>query len=257
MSTTTKSPRKNKTVDATPDEPMKDEVTMNPDDNATTTTSSAAPARTMKVEFTGGITVNLPVRFFPGDVLTETTADILQAAVVRQYINNVNANIKNRAERYAKATDDAGRAANAPLTAEQIAADFTNYLPNVSSSSRGTTMEKLRAEAAWQAWVDVVAEHNAAVVQPDGEPVIVKAGKRIVHTAPHRADYGNDASYKAAVKAWRDGGKAAFIAQLQNVSWMQHRIQDALDALMRKRTAEKPAATDAATPSVNGLDLLV
>jgi hypothetical protein len=222
--------------------------------------AAAAPestaARTVPAEFTGGVIAHLPVRFHAGQVLDDNTAEILQTAVVRQYINNVNANIKNRAERYAKATNDAGRAANAPLTPEEIAADFSNYLPNVGGGARGSTMERLKAEAAWQAWVDVVAEHNAAVVKPHGEPVIIKAGKRIVHTTPQRGDFSNEADHKAALKAWREAGKAAFVTQLQTVPWMAERIQAALDALLRKREADKtaPAST---TPSVNGMDLLV
>jgi hypothetical protein len=216
----------------------------------------SAAARTVPVEFMGGITAHLPVRFHAGQVLDDNTAEILQTAVVRQYVNNVNANLKARAERYAKATDDAGRAANAPLSPETLAADFISYLPNVGGGTRGSTMERLKAEAAWQAWVDVVAEHNAAVVKPHGEPVIIKAGKRIVHTTPQRGDYSSDSEHKAAVKAWRETGKAAFVAQLQTVPWIADRIQSALDALLRKREAGK-AAPASTTPSVNGMDLLV
>ena len=100
-----------------------------------------------------GLEVTLPVKFAPGHTLTENQAKVLDAAYQRQFTNNQNASAKSRAEAHVKATTDAERAAKAPLTAAEIAALYTDYEPSVGGTPRQSTMEKLRQDAAWRAWV--------------------------------------------------------------------------------------------------------
>ncbi len=212
------------------------------------TTDEAAPSTTLKI---ADIDVTVPLKFLPGHVLTDTQARILDAAYQRQFINNQNALAKARAERLAKAGTDAERLANAPLSAEDSAALYADYEPNVGREARGSTLDRLRATAAWRVWTDTVVAHNKSVAM-GGEPVIVRAGRAPVRlmTAPRRAKGTTDAQHEQAMADF-ESAKAALIAKLLATPVYAERIQTVLDAM----AAEK-APAGAAEVTVAGADLI-
>jgi len=211
-------------------------------------TDETAPSTTLKI---ADIDVTVPLKFVPGHVLTDTQARILDAAYQRQFINNQNALAKARTERLAKASTDAERAVNAPLSAEDIAALYADYEPNVGREARGSTLDRLRATAAWRVWSDTVVAHNKSVAM-GGEPVIVRAGRGPVRlmTAPRRAKGTSDAAHEQAMADF-ESAKAALIAKLLATPVYAERIQTVLDSM----AAEK-APAGAAEVTVAGADLI-
>ena len=125
-----------------------------------------------------GLEVTLPVKFAAGQVLTENQAKVLDAAYQRQFTNNQNAGAKSREEALkAGKTDDKYQ----PLSAAAIAALYSDYEPAVGGSTRASTMEKVRQDAAWRVFLARVAEHNGMV--EDGQPGLFKgqqSGRRFI-----------------------------------------------------------------------------
>lgn len=197
--------------------------------------TSSAPG-TVALDISG-LEVIVPRRFQAGQVLTENQAKVLDAAYQRQFTNNQVASAKSRAEALAKATTDAERAAKAPLTAEQIAALYTDYEPNVGGTPRQSVMEKMRQEAAWRFWTQHVAEHNEAVANGQ-KPVIERAGSKPVNlprafTTPE------------GVKVTAQEQKDALIARLLLLPAYAEPIQVHLDAIMAERGKDKTDAPEA------------
>jgi hypothetical protein len=129
--------------------------------------TDAADYGSVEVEISG-IKVNLPVRFMAGHVLTDAQAKVLDAAFQRQFRNNQESN--------AKALLKAGK----PLmSAAELLEKYATYEPNVGASGRLPAMEKVRQDAAWNAWRNMVNRHNDSIAN-GGEPVIVKAGSKPV-----------------------------------------------------------------------------
>src|SRR5579859_1683754 len=132
-------------------------------------TNGEAPAGTEPQTVTitiADLQVTLPVKFLPGHVLTDNQAKVLDAAYQRQFTNNQNANATSRKAALEKLGDkatDADRAKYAPRTAAELAADYVDYEPSVGGGPRLGSMEKMRHDATWSAWVQLVTEHNAAV----------------------------------------------------------------------------------------------
>lgn len=209
---------------------------------------TGAAATVLKI---ADIDVTVPLKFAPGHVLTDTQARILDAAYQRQFINNQNALAKARTERLAKATTDAERVANAPLSADQIAALYETYEPNVGREARGSTLDRLRATAAWRVWTDTVVAHNKSVAA-GGAPVIVRAGNAPVRlmTAPRKAKGTADDAHAQALADF-ESAKAALIAKLLTTPVYAERIQTVLDSM----AAEK-APAGVATATVAGADLI-
>ena len=183
-----------------------------------------------------GLEVTIPIKFAPGHPLTENEAKVLDAAYQRQFTNNQNASAKSRAEAFTKAKTDEERAAKAPLTAMQIAELYADYEPSVGGTPRQSTMERLRQDAAWRAWVAMVTEHNESV-KTGGEPIIVKAGKVAVQLPS-----GKGAAEK----------REAMSAQLLTLPAYAERIQVQLDAIMAERGTKK---AEGETVVVSGSDL--
>lgn len=211
----------------------------------TTGTGATLPAITVEI---AGLQVNLPVKFKPGHVLTDNEAKTLDAAYQRQFTNNQNSIAKGRADKLAKATTDADKAALVPLTAAQIAALYTDYAPQVGGGPRMGSLERMRHDAGWKAWVKVVAEHNKSV-GAGGAPVIAKAGQNVVTVGPQKGNLTADA-YKTARKDWDETGKDAFTARILTTPWMADRVQAELDAMIAAKEAEKSAAPAANVASV-------
>jgi hypothetical protein len=201
-----------------------------------------------------GLQVTLPLKFKEGDTLTENQAKVLDAAYQRQFTNNQTASAKSRKEALEKATTDAERAAKAPLTAEQIAALYTDYEPNVGGGPRQSSMEKTQLDGAWRAWVKVVGEHNDAIAN-GGEPVIARAnGKPVaIPSAPRKAKDISEEAHKSAVEAFQ-AQRETFKAALLKTEWMAPRIEAEVAAILAERGAGK--AETAPSAVVAGEDLL-
>lgn len=211
------------------------------------------PAETVTLEI-AGLQVTLPRKFSVGHVLTENQARVLDAAYQRQFTNNQTASAKARSDAYDKATTDAERAAKMPLTAEQIAALYADYEPNVGREPRQSSVEKMRYEAAWRAWVSMVQEHNRAVAT-GGAPVITKAGNKPVTlmSAPRLPAGSSEAARKANAEAFAEA-KHVFLSRMLERPEYAEVIQVQLDAIMAESGAKKVAKITDAVES--GADLL-
>lgn len=207
--------------------------------------NAATAPRLVSIEI-AGMDVSLPLKFAAGHVLTENQAKVLDAAYQRQFTNNQNALAKSRAEALAKATTDAERAAKAPLTAQQIAALYADYEPNVGGTPRQSAMERIRSDAAWRFWTSHVKAHNDAVAN-GGDPVIAKAGKKPVNLPRNWKEKQADGTI--VERNDRDALVEALLAH----SAYKDRIQEHVDAIMAERGKDKPASAETV---VAGNDLL-
>lgn len=213
--------------------------------SAPATETSEAALNTVNVEI-AGLQVTLPVKFSAGHTLTDAQAKVLDAAYQRQFTNNQNAMAKARAEKLAKATTNEEKAAAAPLTAAQIAELYTNYEPQVGGGPRLGSMEKLRLDAAWRAYVKAVKDHNDAIKA--GQPGIFAASGPVAQmTAPRKTKDVSEEAHKAALEEYQNG-RTAFLQKMLALPKYAERIQIELDALMAERgkaEAEAEGAVDA------------
>lgn len=210
------------------------------------TGEAQAASQTVTIEI-AGLQVTLPVRFRSGHVLTENQAKVLDSAYQRQFTNNQNANAKARADRFTKATTDAEREANLALTANELAEFYPDYEPAVGGGPRMGSMEKMRSDAAWRAWVQLVKEHNDAVTA-GGTAVITKAvdsyGKPkpvAVQTCPRKPRDMSEEAHKV-VREEFEQTKALFIDKLLSMPLYAERIQVQLDAILAEKGANKTEA---------------
>lgn len=214
--------------------------------HSTNTAHAAAPAAshgTVVVEI-AGLDVTLPVKFIAGHVLTEKQALALDAAYQRQFTNNQNANAKSRKDAFDAAKTDEERAAKRPLTVAEIAALYTDYEPSVGGTPRQSVMEKIRHEAAWRFWSNMVTEHNQSVAD-GGEPVIVRAGKKAVTLGFKAVKEGDKVVTTAAEQ------KEAFCARLLTIGDYSAGIQEHIDAITAERGSKTTPAADATVSSAD------
>jgi len=194
-------------------------------------------------------------------MLTENQAKILDAAYQRQFTNNQNANIKARAERFAKS----GKPEDAPLSATDLAALYMDYEPTVGGAARGSTLETLRHETAWEFWSDLMVRHNEAAAS-GGEPLIKRAvdgtGKAVIAKlpfahpgrAPKNAAPDVKAAHEAKVAEY-DAAKAAFVGRLLEHKEYGAPIAALIAAKLAAKKADKaPAPTATASDVVISLD---
>jgi hypothetical protein len=194
----------------------------------------------------GGVKVDLASPFRQGHVLTENQAKILFLAYVRQFTNNQEANAKARAARLAKATTDADRVANAPLTAEALARLFITYEPAVGQTVRGNTLEKLKVDMALRYWQGLVDAHNKSVLA-GGEPVIARAGKSVVKVPSRPTKSKLESAEAHQVKldeymAWRTSYAGKLMAHADHGP----KIEAMVEAELAARKADKGQADTAA-----------
>ena len=204
--------------------------------------AAAAPAAAVAtiVREIGGMNVTLPLNFAAGQVMDATMAAVLNSAYHRQFANNMNANIKARSERLAKATTDAERAENAPLTATDIAAAFVGYAPAVGDTPRQSTLERQRQEAGWKAWVQLVADHNADVAAG----LIPKAkGHKVTATPlPSKTKGESDEAFKLR-RAEGVAAREKFVTTFLSMPQYADRVQAQLDLIQAAASKEaKPEA---------------
>ena len=203
-----------------------------------------------------GLNVQLPIKFGPGHVLTEAQAKVLDAAYQRQFTNNQNAMGKARGENFAKATTDAERLKYAPLSATALAALYADYEPSVGGT-RTSSLEKMRLEAAWRVWVEMVEAHNASV--KDGTPPVFakRAGRNV--PLPSTAILVTDETGKPIMGTDGKQQKVTLQEQRDNLAnglLARPEFADRIQAMLDKVQAEKGKGKDKAdaTESVASVD---
>jgi hypothetical protein len=180
----------------------------------------------------------------------------LDKSNVQQFASNMNANAVNRAARLKTAIekqDQAGINANQPYTAEEVLKAWAEYERTPPGGERQSSLERLRHEAAWKAWVLILTEHNKSVRDGTG-PVIPtdKVGK--AYALIRKGDIDKPGQAKETAEAWAKR-KQAYIERLLTVPWMADRIQAQLDLLTAEAEANKAKAAqaDAAPASTDEL----
>lgn len=182
--------------------------------------------------------VTLPVRWIAGMVMTEKSALAVQTLYERQFNSNMTANLENARKVLAddKATAESKAKAQTyvnAFNADYLATQFISYEPNIGRTDFAGSMEKLRNEAAWLAFITLVSDHNKSV-KSGAEPVVAKWGAAEV-TIP---------------KGAKDGAIAAMLA---NPTYAE-RIQVELDKLVAAKNGSKSAGkAKAATADLTAL----
>jgi hypothetical protein len=232
-----------------------------PAETNTTPAAEAAPApaaemRTIKI---GEVSVNVPVRWKAGEIMTDYLASCVQAFHERQFINNQEANAKNREKRFNAAKSEAERADNAPLTAADYAALFATYTVKLGNAPRQTEIDKLRTEMALDFYKSLVGQHNANVAA--GLPGIFKAPGKvtldIVYTVRSGKAAGMDAARVEAHNAAVEAKHEAIVAKLLASPVYGPQIEALVAAeLERRKAAETPVVSepDATVVSVDMFD---
>jgi hypothetical protein len=179
------------------------------------------------------IDVELPNKFGPGHVLTDSEAKALDALYRRQYANNKNAAFaawekKAKAWDESTASDKGERPVN-PCTPDALLSDYVSYAPQVGASTE-TQREKDQKEAVQRAVVEVFAEHNAALAA--GKPGILGSKPVALPKADRRAGITAEQALAARVAL---GEK--LVASGKHTA----RVQRHLDAIIAEREATKKA----------------
>lgn len=206
-----------------------------------------APSGTMTCELKSDkdtviISFDVPRKWAAGMVNTEHSALIIDTSNLRQFGNNQTANAKARAKRYAEAKTDAERAENVPLTAADYLVKWAEYEgPAIGDMQRMGSAERMRQDAGWSAWVQVVTDHNAAIAT-GAEPIITKAGKagvKVGYSIPSAKVKGES---DEAFKERREGAIALrnnFIEKVLSMPWLAERVQVQMDRLLAERGKAK------------------
>jgi len=230
-----------------------------PDDAAPD--GATPPTRTITVgkESDGTVPVDvvIPVRWTPGMVMDEYTATCVQLYHERQFVSTHNANAKNRAAAFAKATTDKEREANKPWSAEEYAKAFASYQVSHRGKPSLSALETLRQETAETLYAEIVNAHNAAIAA--GQPGILKiTGPAKVNrplTAKQAKDKGltpeQHAADTAAVEAANTKIIAALCASTKHGPIIEARVQAELAARKAKAEAAKAAGSGAVATVVN------
>jgi hypothetical protein len=218
--------------------------------------AAAAEMRTIKI---GEISVNVPVRWKAGETMNDYSASCVQAFHERQFINNQEANAKNREKRFNAAKSEAERADNAPLSAADYAALFATYTVKLGNAPRQTEIDKLRTEMALDFYKSLVGQHNANVAA--GLPGIFKAPGKvaldILYTVRSGKAAGMDAARVEAHNAAVEAKHEAIVAKLLSNPVYGPQIEALVAAeLERRKAAEAPVVSepDATVVSVDMFD---
>lgn len=162
--------------------------------------------------------------------------------ILRQFVNNQEANAKARARKYLAAKTDSEREENRPLTASEYVAIWNDYKgPAISGTPRQSAMEKLRFDATIAAYFAECQRHNAAVdngAEPTG--VFNTRDRQALAFAPIR----NPATGK--VETTVDEQRQSLVAGLQEraktSTFWNDAIQLQLELLIASRSSKATAA---------------
>jgi len=253
-----------------PQSPPQETAPQGAPEGGTETSTMALETATLSQEFKEmGLTINLPRKAKAGDVLDADDALILDTAKARQFGNNMNANAKARAARLTAATtanDAAAIAANAPYTAEDVLKIWADYKPNVGGGPRLGSMEKMRHDAAWAAWLLYIAEHDAAVKAGEapligamkdasGNPCAVPTSYYVPPRKPRNATAEQTAAHEAALAEF-EAARTAHILRMLDMPKYAERIQVQLDRITAEKGRTAEAAPAAGTVQVAAAALL-
>lgn len=215
------------------------------------------------------VNVTLTNRFLDEIGQPKTWADVQLkfAHLSGQFRNNQTANAKARASRYAKAQaagDSAGMAENAPLTVSDLEKLWSTYEADVGGSGqRQSSAERIKSDAGWLTWVDIVADHNAAVAR--GELIDGPNGRRTAYLhsgarfdIPRRPAKGkgmSDEAHKAALDTW-NAAKDAVVERILSMPEHAERVAAHVARLTAAAAAGKTATPAAPVDLRAGIALL-
>jgi hypothetical protein len=221
--------------------------------------AAAAPTLRAEIKYKDGpeLSVDFPRNWLPGSINTEHSALMIDTFRVRQFCSTAGANAKARAERFAKATTDAEKVANAPLSPQDYVTAFLTYEgPAIGDMQRMSTMERLKHEATWSAWVAWVTDHNNYVQTSGGtppelfNPPIKKAGKATVpvgYSIPGVKKKGESDEDFAERKTAAQSARTAFIERMLSMPEHAEKIQIQLDRILAERGKGKEGKGDTLT----------
>ena len=233
---------------------------------ATDATDESATAETVTAK-AEGIAYTLPRTAKAGDVHTDNSALVYDLAKARQFVSMMASKARSRSKKFAVATTDAEREANKAFTLDDYLAAWPSYVPEIAVRTGEGAVETMQDTATWNAWLAIVAEHDAAVkvdnqgrmlerqslpVRKDpatGRPIAVPPS---TYTPPRLVRNATDAQkavHEAALATF-NGSKRLHIERMQNMPRFADRIAAELAALQAKAEAKKTAAAVAAAPSV-------
>ena len=121
-----------------------------------------------------GIAYTLPRTAKAGDVHTDNSALVYDLAKARQFVSMMASKARSRAKKFAVATTDAEREANKAFTLDDYLAAWPSYVPEIAVRTGEGAVETMADTATWNAWLAIVAEHDAAV-SSGGTPLIAGA----------------------------------------------------------------------------------
>ena len=215
--------------------------------------SAATFSQDLKVKDSGGnvietISLELNDKWNAERFATADEADrnhcfaMVNEHILRQFVNNQEANAKARAKKFAAAKTDAEREENRPLTAAEYVKIWEDYKgPAISGTPRQSAMEKLRFDATIAAYFNECKRHNDAIdngSEPTG--VFNTTDRQALAFAPIR----NQATGKVEVTV--DEQRTALVAGLQEraktSAFWNDAIQLQLELLIAARSSKSTAA---------------
>jgi hypothetical protein len=189
-----------------------------------------------------------------GQPITQYAADLLDAMISRQFKNNQSANALARATKFAAATTSEDRTKNAPLSETDYQSLWTDYAgPDVDlGGGRAGSGEKQRDTAAWNAWVQILADHTAMVAagdfvlddkgQPTGTTLFLSTKPMSVTPKPRKEKNSSAESHAVSLAAW-EAARANIITKVLAAPRFAHYVTAEMDKL--KAAAGKGKAADA------------
>ena len=106
---------------------------------------------------------------------TDNSALVCDLSNARQYVSFMASQARTRAKKFAVATTDAEREANKPFTLDDYLTGWPTYVANVAVRTGTAAVETMLDKATWNAWLKIVAAHDALVKA--GKPGLVAAAK--------------------------------------------------------------------------------
>ena len=240
-----------------------------PEPVATDTTDESATAETVTAK-AEGIAYTLPRTAKAGDVHTDNSALVYDLAKARQFVSSMASKARSRAKKFAVATTDAEREANKAFTLDDYLAAWPSYVPEVAVRTGEGAVETMADTATWNAWLAIVAAHDALVTagkpgliaaakdkNPEsptfGQPTVVPPCTYEMWRLPRNADAATKEKHAAALIEFNDA-KHTHIERMQSMPRFADAIAKELAVLQAAADAKKARAAAAvavaAAPSV-------
>lgn len=191
-----------------------------------------------------------------GTPISDRQADVLDAALRRQFANNETANAKARAIRYAKAMSEGKAPASTDYawTQEQYLdkwlglgeyAKVGPYMPEIGEAgARISQAERNKLEAAKRAWAEIVAEHNDMVARKVHSPLLRDQIVQSVASRPTKTKDVSTEKHEANVKTWAEAQEAIYRKVLVTDKFQSY-VTKHLNAIEAEQGKGKEAAQTA------------